>query len=100
MPWAKVKSLNYIPNFQGLENFVTSAILEFGTAVEGVDQTAFATEIDLLKDASFSGTFQPLNDFDQDTALQYVTEVLGVEAIEQLKLKAEVSLLPVSTKFF
>lgn len=91
MPWFKVKSLNYIPTFRGMENFIISAIVEFGMTIDGVDQSAFAEEIDLLKGATFSGTFKALSELTKEDASQYVIEILGVDEIERLKLKAEIN---------
>lgn len=100
MPWAKVKSLNYIPSFRGMENLVTSAIVEFGIANDGVDQVAFAKEIDLLNEVSFTGSFLPLEEIDQTQALSIVANIIGESGLEQLKLKAEITLMQTETLFF
>jgi len=100
MNWAKVKSLNYLTSFNGVENLVTSAIVEFGITNDGVDQAAFAKEFDLLNGASFTGSFMPLQEIDQTQALNIVANVIGESELEQIKLKAEIALIPSETVFF
>jgi len=99
MPWFKVKSLNYIPSFRGMENLIVSAIVEFGMTVDGVDQPAFAKEVDLLKTASFEGNYLPLSVLDAEQASAFVTSIVGEDEINHLKLKAEIALLNNETLF-
>lgn len=99
MTWFKVKSLNYLPVFRGMENIIVSAIVEFGVVNNGIEQVAFATEIDLLKGATFLGEFIPLAEVDSEQAAELVTNV-DDETIERLKLKAELTLYNTETVFF
>lgn len=93
MPWFKVKSLNYIPSFRGMENLITSAIVEFGMTIDGVDQPAFAKEIDLLKAANYEGIYLPLTEVDSEQASAFIARALGDEELDHLKLKAEITLM-------
>ena len=99
MRWCKVKYVNYLPDFEGIQNLIISAIVEFGVGEDSVSQTAFSKEIDLITSTDLSGPFIPLEDVDAAAALTIVEAALGADQMELLKMKAEMFFIQTNSKF-